>query len=84
MRLPRLFNPFLLRRLLKLQERQTIALETLANYVSTELSRTSRTLAEYPEDEDDILYTTDESTFYRERDERSRLRHTLASDEESD
>ena len=76
MKFPRLFNPLLLRRLIRAQERQADALEEIAKIVSFEFGRTTKVVEQYPEEEDDIIYTTDETTFYRELDDRSRVRHT--------
>ncbi len=60
-----LSTPWLLRRLVKASERQTIALESIARAINIELGITVTPLGEAAEDEDDYAVSTDADTYER-------------------
>ena len=76
-----LFNPFLLRRFLKLQERQTIALETIARYASINTGGAGATIEQIQSEGEGEEYSvsSDFDTYIREQQDRHR--HFLAEEE---
>jgi hypothetical protein len=66
--------PFLIRRYLKLIERQTLALEDIARYARFNTEGVSRTTEIFVEEDNDLTYTTDEGTYFHQLRDRSRTR----------